>query len=147
MYGAAIEEETRYSVESDDYWDIVYSKALLRITKRIEIFSCEPVEDELSDAPEPLPRRSLSLCSRARPLESTQKVFQLTQDYARVGVCPPDALIASFASASKLDALVTVNRRHLKRSETIRKIANINRGFRLRPLRILLPGELLELLT
>jgi len=63
------------------------------------------------------------------------------------GVFPPDALIASYASAHKLDAFLTVNRRHLKRPDVLRKISTVNKRLRLRPLRILLPSELLELLA
>jgi predicted nucleic acid-binding protein len=117
---------------------------VFRVSRRFEIFSCRPVEDELSEAPERIRAKLLSFHSRARPLEPTRRVFELSASYVRAGLFPPDALIASFATAHRLDALVTVNRRHLKRPETARKIANVNRKFRLTALRILLPAELVE---
>lgn len=147
VYGAAIEDEARYSVDSDEYWDVVYSKALFRASERLEIFGCLPIELELSEAPRPLREKLLSLYSRVRSLEPTRRVFELAAGYVTVGIFPPDALIASFASAHKVDGLVTVNRRHLKRPDTVRKIGNVNRRFRLKALRILLPAELLEFLS
>ncbi len=147
VYGAAIEDEASYSVETDRYWDTVYSKALLRMSKKLEIFGCRPVEEELSEAPQQLREKLLTLYRRARPLKSIRRVFELSALYTEVGIFPQDALIASFASAHKLDAFVTVNRRHLKRLDTVRKISGVNRRLRLRALRILLPGEILELLS
>ncbi len=147
VFGAAIEDEASYSVESDQYWDIVYSKALLRSGKRFEIFGCPPVEAELREAPQHLRVKLLALYLEVGALKPTRKVFDLTESYMRVGLFAPDALIAAFASAHVVDVLVTVNRRHLKRPDTVRKISNVNRRFRLRAPRILLPGELLELLS
>ncbi len=147
VYGAAIEDEASYSVETDRYWDTVYSKALLRMSKKLEIFGCQPVEEELSEAPQQLREKLLALYRRARPLKSIRRVFELSALYTEAGIFPQDALIASFASAHKLDAFVTVNRRHLKRLDTVRKISSVNRRLRLRTLRILLPGEILELLS
>lgn len=147
VYGAAIENEASFPVETDHYWDTVYSKALLRMSKRLEIFGCQPVEEELSEAPQQLRGKLLALYRLARPLKSISRVFELSTLHTEVGIFPQDALIASFASAHKLDAFVTVNRRHLKRVETVKKISAVNRKLRLRVLRILLPGELLELLS
>lgn len=146
VYGAAIEDEASYSVETDRYWDTVYSKAFMRMSK-LEIFGCSPVEQELSEAPQRLRGKLLALYRGARPLQSIRRVYELSSLYTEAGIFPQDALIASFASAHKLDAFVTVNRRHLKRSDTVRKISAVNRRLRLRALRILLPGELLELLS
>lgn len=147
VYGAALEHEAGYPVETEQYWDTVCSKALLRMSNKLEIFGCRPVEEELEEAPQRLREKLLTLYRGVRPLKSTGRVFQLEALYTEVGIFPPDALIASFASAHKLDAFVTVNRRHLKRPDSVRKISAVNRRLRLRPLRILLPGELLELLS
>jgi hypothetical protein len=38
----------------------LYSKALLRISGKLEIFGCRPIELELSEAPEQLPGRPAS---------------------------------------------------------------------------------------
>ncbi len=147
VYGAAIEDEASYPAETDRYWDAVYSKALLRMSKNLEIFGCPPVEEELSEAPRQLREKLLALYRGARPLKSISRVFELQALYTEVGIFPPDALIASFASVHKLDAFLTVNRRHLKRPDAVRKISVVNKRLRLRPLRILLPGELVELLS
>lgn len=106
-----------------------------------------PVENELREAPDALRSKLLELYSPIRRLKPTRMVSELSLRYVRTGVFPPDALIASFASAHKLDDLVTINRRHLKRPDTVRRIANVNRRFRLLGLRILLPGELIELVS
>jgi predicted nucleic acid-binding protein len=147
VYGAAMEDEGSYPVETDRYWDTVYCKALLRMSKKLEIFGCPPVEEELREAPQPFREKLLVLYHIATPLKSVSKVSVLSALYTGAGIFPQDALIASFASAHKLDAFVTVNRRHLRRLDTIRKISAINRRLQLGPLRILLPGELLELLS
>jgi predicted nucleic acid-binding protein len=147
VYGAAIEDEARYPVETHRYWDTVYSKALLRMSKKIEIFGCPPVEQELSEAPQRLREKLLTLYRGVGLLQPARKVYELSALYTEAGIFPQDALIASFASAHKLDAFVTVNRRHLKRPDTVRKISAVNRRLRLRPLLILLPGELWELLS
>jgi predicted nucleic acid-binding protein len=147
VYGAAIEDEASYPVETDQYWDIVYSKALLRMSNKVRLFGCPPVEEELTEAPERLRGRLLGFYRKTTSLKSTGRALELQALYISRGVFPPDALIASFASAYKLDAFVTVNRRHLRRIDTTRKIAVVNRRLRLRPLRILLPGEVLELLS
>jgi predicted nucleic acid-binding protein len=147
VYGAAIEDEASYPVETERYWDTVYSKALLRISKKLEIFGCPPVEQELSEAPEPLQGKLLDHYRGAKPLRSSIRVLEVQALYTHAGIFPPDALITSYASVHKLDALITVNRRHLKRPDSIRKISAINKRLRLRPLLILLPGELLELLS
>lgn len=146
VYGAAIEDEASYAVDTDRYWDTVYSKALLRMPKKLEIFGCPPVEEELSEAPERMRRRLLDHYRGAKSLRPSVRVLELQARYTHAGIFPPDALIASYASLNKLDALITVNRRHLKRADSIRKISAINKRLRLRPLLILLPGELLELL-
>ena len=89
----------------------------------------------------------LALYSKTKALKLTRKVFDLFVEYRDSGIFSPDALIASFAFADNLDALVTVNRRHLKMPQTIRKIVAINKRFRLgRPL-ILLPRKLIELVS
>lgn len=62
------------------------------------------------------------------------------------GIYPPDAVILAYVSAHKIDALVTINRRHLKAPETLRKVRRVNQRHRLRSPLILLPGELLELI-
>lgn len=146
VYGAAIEDEASYSVETDRYWDTVYSKALLRMSERLEIFGCEPIETELKKAPESMRGKLLALYSNARELRLTSLVSQVYTRYRARDIFPPDALIASFASAHGLDALVTINRRHLMQSDTARKVRMVNRRFRLRQLLILLPQELPELL-
>lgn len=117
------------------------------MSSRLEIFGCQPIEVKLSEAPEQLRGKLLALYGGARPLKPIRRVFELSAQYTRVGIFPPDALIASFASAHKLDALVTLNRRHLNRPDTVRKISAVNRRLRLAALRILLPGELFELLS
>jgi hypothetical protein len=68
VYGAAIEDEANYPVETDHYWDTVYSKALLRMSSRLEIFGCPPIEVELSEAPGQLRGKLLALYGGARPL-------------------------------------------------------------------------------
>jgi len=127
--------------------DVVYSKALFRIFRKLEIFGCGPIEDELSDAPDHLRRKLNGLYSRARQLKLIKRVSELSSDYVSAGIFAPDALIAAFASGYKLDAFVTINRRHLKQPEAERKLAGVNRRFRLPALRILLPRELLELIS
>jgi len=147
VYGVAIEDEASYQVETDRYWDTVYSKALFRMSKRLEIFGCPPVKKELSEAPERLRGKLLGLYREVKQLKSTDKVIKLSELYTKSGIFPQDALIVAFASAHKLDAFVTVNRRHLRRLDTERKISALNRRLRLRHLPILLPRELLELLS
>ncbi len=146
VYGAAIEEESDYHPYTRQYWDTVYSRALFRVGLRLQIFSCEPIAAELKKAPELLREKLLALNSKARRLKLTPTVSRLYVRYRATGIFAPDALIAAFASGHKLDALVTVNRRHLMRSDTVRKVANVNRRFRLGELLILLPQELLEVL-
>ena len=145
VYGAAIEDEASYEPDTDRYWDTVYSKALLRIPK-LEIFGCPPIEEELSEAPEQIRKKLLALYGASRPLKAVSIVSELSSRYTKIGIFPQDALIASFASAYRLDAFVTVNRRHLRRLDTVRRISAVNRRLRLRSLRILLPGELMEFL-
>jgi len=122
-------------------------KFLFRISRKLVIFGCEPIEDELSEAPERLRRKLNELYSPSRRLKLTRKVSELSSDYVSAGMFAPDALIAAFASAYSLDAFVTINRRHLKQPGTVRKLARVNKRFRLPALRILLPGELLELVS
>ena len=147
VYGAAIEDEASYEAETDRYWDTVYSKALLRMSKKLEIFGCPTVKKELGEAPPQFREKLLELYRETTPLKSIRMVPVLAVLYTKAGIFPQDALIASFASAHKLDAFVTVNRRHLRRLDIVRKISVVNRRVRLRPLRVLLPGELLELLA
>lgn len=147
VYGAAIEDEAQYSVDSIQYWDIVYSKALLRSSRRVQIFGCPPVLLELREAPERLRLRLLAVYSRSRPLRWTKALPKIFRAYVEAGISAPDALIASFASVYELDALCTINRRHLSRPETIREISAINKRFHLGSLRILLPGELIQLIA
>jgi predicted nucleic acid-binding protein len=146
VYGAAVEDEGSYEPDTDRYWDTVYSKALLRMRKKLEIFGCPPVEEELSEAPEQIRKKLLALYTASRPLKAIAIVSELSNRYTKIGIFPQDALIASFASAYRLDALVTVNRRHLRCLDTVRRISAVNRRLRLRSLRILLPGEVLEFL-
>ena len=42
IYGAASEDEATFPVESIQYWDVVYSKALFTIFRKLEIFGCGP---------------------------------------------------------------------------------------------------------
>jgi predicted nucleic acid-binding protein len=146
VYGAAIEDESEYHPRTREYWDAVYSRALFRLGHRLEMFGCEPISVELKKAPEILREKLLALYSNARELRLTPLVSRLYARYRAKSIFPPDALIAAFASAHGLDALVTVNRRHLMRSDTVKKVASVNRRFRLGRLLILLPQELLELL-
>lgn len=146
VYGAAIEDEERYPSDSQLYWDVVYPKALLRLQTKISIYGCKPVEAELSEAPQAYRRRLLETYDIATPLRESRKVVLLYSEYVTAGIHAPDALILAHASALKMDALVTINRRHLKTPETTQIVRRVSRNFALRPILILLPRELFELI-
>ncbi len=146
VYGAAIEDEARYPPDSQAYWDIVYSKALFRLQAKISVYGCKPIEVELTEAPQAYRSRLLERYAVASPLRGSTKVAQLYREFLRTGIYAPDSLILAYSSAHKMDALVTVNRRHLKRRETIRIVGKLSRKLGLRPLVILLPKELFQII-
>ena len=51
VYGAMIEDEERYSPDSERFWDITFSKALFRLREKISFYGCLPIEGELKEAP------------------------------------------------------------------------------------------------
>jgi len=104
VYGAAIEDEASYEPDTDRYWDTVYSKTLLRMSNKLKIYGCPPVQEELSEAPRELREKLLGLYREAKPLRISDSVLELEARYIHAGIFPPDALIASYASAYRLDA-------------------------------------------
>jgi len=147
VYGAAIEDEERYSPDSERFWDIIYSKALFRLREKIDFHGCLPIESELKEAPQVFRRKLLEKFSVAKKLEENELVVLLFNEYVKAGIYPPDALILSYTSAHQVDALITINRRHLKAPETARVLKRVNRKFRLKTPLILLPRELFELIV
>ena len=85
VYGAAVEDEGSYEPDTHRYWDTVYSKALLRMRK-LEIFGCPPVEEELSEAPEPIRKKLLALYTASRPLKAIAIVSELSNRYTKIGI-------------------------------------------------------------
>lgn len=144
VYGATIENEERHTPDSERFWDIVYSKALFRLREKIDFYGCLPIESELKEAPPIFRGRLLEKFSTAKKLEENELIVPLFSEYVKSGIYPPDALILAYTSAHQLDALITINRRHLKAPETTKALKRVNRKFKLKAPLILLPRELFE---
>ena len=145
IFGGAIEDEGDYDLSSFEYWEIVSSKAVFRLVGKLTVYGCPPVERELRKAPEPLRTHLLNVYS-SKSLETNSLVIKLSREYAESGIYAPDALILAYSSAHRTDALVTMNKRHLKNPSVLKKIRRINKKYRLPELLVLFPSELLELL-
>ena len=146
VYGAMIDDERHYPVDSKEHWDIVYSKAIMNLLGRLEFYGCRPIEEELKRASDIFSVKLLEKYSIARRLRETKLVSRLGEEYRLEGIYPPDAVILAYVSAHRIDMLVTINRRHLKAPETLRKLKGVNKRHRLRCPLILIPGELFELI-
>lgn len=68
VYGAMIDYERRYPVDSKEHWDIVYSKAIMNLLRRLEFYGCGPIEEELKRAPHIFRARLLEKYAIARRL-------------------------------------------------------------------------------
>ncbi len=146
IFGGALEDEADYDPRSFKYWEIVSSKAIFRLASKLAVYGCPPVERESKQAPEPLRRQLLNVYSSVKSLGTNSLVIRLSREYAKSGIYAPDALILAYSSAHQVDALVTMNKRHLKNPSIVKKIRMINKKHRLPELFVLLPSELLELL-
>ena len=146
IFGGALEDEDDYDPRSFEYWEIASSKAIFRLVGKVTVYGCPPVELELKMAPEPLRSHLLSIYSSVKSLGTNSLVNKLSREYAESGIYAPDALILAYSSAHRTDALVTMNKRHLKNPSVLKKIRRINKKYRLPELLVLLPSELLELL-
>lgn len=141
-----MEDEDDYDPRSFEYWEIVSSKAIFRLVGKLSVYGCPPVERELKMTPEPLRNQLLNIYSPIKSLGTNSLVLRLSREYAESGIYAPDALILAYASAHRTDALVTMNKRHLKNPSVLKKIGRINKKYRLPQLLVLFPSELLELL-
>lgn len=146
IFGAAIEDETDYDPRSFEYWEILSTKALLGLLGKITVHGCPPVERELRMAPQQLRDQLLNIYSKVKSLRTNSLVIKLSREYTQSGIYAPDALILAYASAYRIGALITMNKRHLKNPSVLKKIKRINKKHRLPELLILFPSELLELL-
>ncbi len=147
IFGAAIEDEDDYDPRSFEYWEIVSTKALFRLLGKLTVYGCPPVERELRMAPEPLRSHLLNIYSKLRTLETNSLIIKLSREYAKAGIYAPDAFILAHSSAHRTDALITMNKRHLKNPSVLRKIRRINKRYKLPELVVLFPSELFELLS
>ena len=145
IFGVAIEDEDDYDPRSSEYWEIVSSKAIFRLVGKLTLYGCPPVERELRRAPEPLRSQLLNIYSSVKSLGTNSLVIKLSREYAE-SIYAPDALILAYSSAHRTDALITMNKRHLKNPLVLKKIRRINKKYRLPELLVLFPSELLELL-
>ncbi len=146
IFGVAIEDEDDYVPHSFEYWEILSTKAILKVSGRITLYGCPPVELELRNAPEPLRSRLSNIYSSVKSLKTTSLVIKLSREYEDARIYTPDAIILAYSSAHRIDALITINRRHLNNPLTLKKIKRINKKYRLPELRVLFPSELLEFL-
>lgn len=146
IFGGAVEHEGDYDPRSFEYWEIVSSKAVFRLVGKLTVYGCPPVERELRRAPEPLRTHLLNVYSSVKSLETNSLVIKLSREYTESGIYAPDALILAYSSAHRIDALVTMNKRHLKNPSVLKKIRRINKKYRLPELLVVFPSELLELL-
>jgi hypothetical protein len=122
------------------------TKAIFKVIGRITLYGCPPVELELRKAPEPLRSRLLNTYSSVKPLKTNSLVIKLSRKYEDAGICTTDAIILAYSSAHRIDALITITRRHLINPLALKKIKRINTKYRLPELNILFPSELLEFL-
>jgi predicted nucleic acid-binding protein len=146
IFGVAIDDEDDYDPRSFEYWEILSVKTIFKIIGRITLCGCPAVELELRNAPEPLKNMLLNIYSSVKSLKTNSLVIKLSREYEDAGIYTPDAIILAYSPAHRVDALVTINRRHLNNPLTLKKIKRINRKYRLPELRVLFPSELLEFL-
>jgi predicted nucleic acid-binding protein len=145
VFGAAIENEDDYDPQSSEYWEIVSSKAILKMTDKLSIYGCPPIEHELRQAPEPFRSQLLTIYSSIKSIKTNSLVIRLSREYAESGIYAPDAFILAHSAAHGIHAVITLNKRHLKNPSTLKKIKTINQKHRLPALLLLFPSEFLEL--